>query len=273
MSAPRVVIVGHVEWVTHALGRLPARGHIADQRGAFGEPAGGGGGAAVAAARLGAHTTLVTALGGDAAAQTAAQVLAARGVELTAAARAAAQTPVLTITEPDGERTIMVIGERLQARVDDGLHLTVATGSGAAYYTGEDAALLSEIRARVPLLVVTARRLEDLVTAGVRADVVVGSANDPDEDPRGLPVGLTPAWTVLTDGARGGTVIAHDGTVRRYPAVAPSAPAIDSYGCGDTFAAGLTVGLARGLDIDGAIALGATAGAECATWRGGIGPP
>ena len=45
-TAPRVVIIGHVEWVTHAQGQLPDRGRIADLRDPWSEPAGGGGVAA-----------------------------------------------------------------------------------------------------------------------------------------------------------------------------------------------------------------------------------
>jgi ribokinase len=45
---------------------------------------------------------------------------------------------------------------------------------------------------------------------------------------------------------------------------------VDSYGCGDSFAAGLTVGLARGLELDEALAVGARCGAACLTGRGGL---
>lgn len=273
MSAPRVVIVGHVEWVTHARGVLPGRGHIADLRDAFAEPAGGGGVAAAASARLGADTTLITALGNDDAARESERMLLSRHVNVVAGARDAPQTPVLTVTEPDGERTIMVIGERLQARASDRLVGAAVAGAGAVYYTGEDPEVLSAVRDSVPVLVVSGRRRGDLVRAGVRPDVIVASAHDPDEQVHDLPDGLRPDWTVLTEGARGGTLFGRTGDTQRYTADAPPGAVVDSYGCGDSFAAGLTVGLARGLDINGAVALGAAAGAACATWRGGIGPP
>jgi len=272
VNAPRVVIVGHVEWVTHALGAVPGRGHIADLHDAFDEPAGGGGVAAAAAAREGAHATLVTALGRGGSADRAREMLVARGVHVVAAHRDAPQTPVLTVTEPDGERTIMVIGERLQARSDDQLHGSAFAGAAGAYYTGEDPELLASLRSAVPTLVVTGRRRADLVATGVRADVIVASVNDPDEDPRGLPAHLVPTWTVLTDGANGGSVRDSGGRVFTYPAVTPPGTVIDTYGCGDSFAGALTVGMARGGDIVAAIAAGAVAGAACATWRGGLGP-
>lgn len=272
MSAPRVVIVGHVEWVTHALGVLPARGHIADLSQPLSEPAGGGGVAAVAAARLGARAVLLTAMGNDDLALRSRGELADRGVHVVAAQRDEPQTPVLTVTEPDAERTIMVVGDRLQARARDQIHAAALEGAAAAYYTGEDPNLLLAVRQAVPVLVVTGRRAEDLVAAGVRADVVVASRNDPDEDPSGLLAHLAPGAVVLTDGARGGVITTADGHEVAYAAAAPPAPVVDTYGCGDTFAAGLTVGLARRLPLADAVARAAAAGAECATWRGGIGP-
>jgi ribokinase len=266
-----VAVVGHVEWVTHALGTLPARGHIADLGDPIGEPAGGGGVAACAAARLGAAVTLFTALGDDHAAERARQVLGERGVQVLGAARPGPQTPVLSITEPDGERTIMVVGSRMQPTAGDPLPWDLLAATDAAYYAGEDPGSLQLAR-QARHLVVTARRLDDLRAAGVRADVLVASANDPAEDPSGLPDALAPGAVILTDGRRGGTITERGGDPRRYDAADPPGSVVDSYGCGDSFAAGVTVGLARGLSLEDAVALGATIGAACTTWRGGIGP-
>ena len=272
MIAPRVVIVGHVEWVTHALGTLPARGHIADLTDPLGEPAGGGGVAAAAAARLGARVRLLTALGNDERARRAEAELTRRGIEIAAAQRDVPQTPALTIAHRDGERTIMVVGPRLQALAADRLHDAALGDAVAAYYTGEDPELLAHVRQSVATLVVSGRRITDLVAAGVRADVIVASRNDPAEDPSGIPAALAPSWTILTDGAEGGVIVTGAGARLPYPAVPPPGPVVDTYGCGDSFAAGVTVGLARGLDIGEAVAVGALAGAACATWRGGLGP-
>jgi ribokinase len=267
----RVAIIGHVEWVTHAMGRFPSPGGIADLSEPFSEPAGGGGVAACAAARLGAPTTLITALGDDQAARDSEAILRQRGIHLVVAPRQAPQTPALSVCDPGGDRTIVVVGPRLQARGDDMLDWGGIDPAGAAYYAGEDIGALVHARA-AGALVVTARRRDDLITARVRADVVVGSASDPDEDLRGFPSAIAPRYRVITDGPRGGTVIRDDGAEEHFPPVAPSAAPRDAYGCGDTFAAGLVVGLARGLDIAQAVRLGAAAGAECTTWRGGIGP-
>jgi len=267
----RVAIIGHVEWVTHVTGRFPAPGGIADLAEPFSEPAGGGAVAACAAARLGAPTVLITALGDDQAARDSDTILSGRGIHLVAAHRHGSQTPALSACDASGERTIAVVGARLQARGDEPLEWERIDPAGAAYYTGEDPGALTHAR-RAAVLVVTARRLEDLLRAGVRADVLVASAADPDEHPHRLPPAISPRYTVITDGPRGGTVVDSEGRHERFAAVQPPGAVVDSYGCGDSFAAGITVGLARGLDIGQAVRLGALAGAECATWRGGIGP-
>jgi len=117
--------------------------------------------------------------------------------------------------------------------------------------------------------VVTARRIRELTASGVRADVIVGSGSDAGErfDPAGLPV--APGAQVITGGARGGVIITADGE-RRYAPSTPPGPVVDAYGAGDSFAAGLTVGLARGLCLDDACRLGARCGAAALTARGGL---
>lgn len=271
-AAASVGVVGHVEWVTHALGEVPSRGAIADLTDPLEEPAGGGGVAAAAVARANGACLLFTALGDDANASHAATRLGGMHIEVAAATRAAAQTPVLSITGGDGERTIMVIGDRLQARGDDPLPWTRMSGLDGLYYAGEDPSVLSRAReARV--LVVTGRRVADLIEAGIRADVVVASAADEDEDPWGMPGPIAPGAIVVTEGARGGVLVPAGQAPRRYDAVAPPGPVVDTYGCGDTFAAILTVALAAGATLDQAAARAARASAHCATWRGGLGPP
>ncbi len=268
----RVVIIGHVEWVTHALGHLPDRGHIADLYDPWCEPAGGGGVAAVAAARLGTHVTLVTAFGDDPTGSESRRLLEDRGVSVVASRATGPQTPVLTIIDPGGERTIMVVGPRMQARASDLTGTDFLAVADAVYYTGEDPELLRLAR-QARHLVVSGRRVADVTAAGVVADVIVASANDPDESVASLPAELSPGAVVMTNGAAGGSIKSPGAAVRGFAPTVQAAPIVDSYGCGDSFAAGLTVGLARGLDIDDAVAVGAEAGGLCSTWRGGLGPP
>ena len=68
---------------------------------------------------------------------------------------------------------------------------------------------------------------------------------------------------VVTEGADGGRWRGE--SEGRWQAVAPDGPVRDSYGCGDAFAAGFTLGLARGLGPEGAAHLGAELGARMLT--------
>ena len=54
----------------------------------------------------------------------------------------------------------------------------------------------------------------------------------------------------------------------RWDAADPPGEARDSYGCGDSFAAGFTFGLAGGLSVEEAAALGARCGAVALTRAG-----
>jgi ribokinase len=73
---------------------------------------------------------------------------------------------------------------------------------------------------------------------------------------------------VLTAGADGGTFQLADGTRGRFDPAPPPGPVADVYGCGDSFAAGLTYGLGAGMGPEEALALAARCGAACLTGRG-----
>jgi ribokinase len=267
---PRVAVIGHFEWVTHTRGEVPAAGEIVHLDQAFEEPAGGGAVTAAHVARLGASCRFITAIGDDASADEAVRRLRANGIEVTACRRPVPHPKALTIVDGSGERTIMVTGGRLSPTLDDALAWNELSDVDGVYFIGDDPRTLVAARA-ARHLVVTARRLQTLINSGVQADVLVASAHDKDEvvDLATLPV--RPRALVLTEGAAGGRIVV-DGSERRYDAEAPPGPVVDTYGAGDCFAGALTVGLARGLDLDAALALAAQAGASALTWRGGLGP-
>src|SRR5437763_978981 len=61
---------------------------------------------------------------------------------------------------------------------------------------------------------------------------------------------------------------AHEEPGRPFAAAPLPGPAVDTYGAGDSFAAGLTYGLAAGMDVPDAVALAARCGAAAITGRG-----
>lgn len=268
---PRVAVIGHVEWLTHGTGSMPRPGEITYLADPFDEPAGGGGVSAAQVAKLGAECLFYTALGSDDAGRASATILGVQGVEVLATVHSGSQTRAVSAVDESADRAILVVGGPTSPRLEDALPWDDLAGCDGAFFTGHDSATLAAAR-RARVLVVTSRRLRQLAESGVRADVLIASASDPSEavDPQRLPV--QPAAIVWTEGARGGRYRRADGTEGRWEPAPLPGPAVDSYGCGDSFAAGLTTGLARGLDLDAALALGARCGAACLTGRGALGP-
>jgi ribokinase len=70
--------------------------------------------------------------------------------------------------DPDGERTICVIGDNLHPTADDPLPWDELGECDGVYFTGGDPRTLRLAR-RARVLVVTARRFEVLAASGVRA--------------------------------------------------------------------------------------------------------
>jgi ribokinase len=268
-TAPRVGVVGHVEWVDFAVvDSLPAPGEVVHAREVFGAPGGAGAVAAVQLRRLAEAVSLFCALGDDELAGRSRAGLEALGVEVHGAARARPQRRCFCHAEAGGERTITVLGERIVPHGADPLPWERLGELDAVFFTAGDADAARAARA-ARLLVATPRALGPLAEAGVAVDVLVASAADAREAAaaRKLAAGVL----VLTSGGRGGSWSGDDGTAGRWDAVAPPAPPVDAYGCGDSFAAGLTFGLASGLELDEAVALGARCGAWCLAGRGPYG--
>lgn len=244
----RLAVVGHVEHVT--LGRVPALpppGGIAHLAAPRWFPGGGGGVALLQLANGPGEVHLFTAVGSDEAGRDVAAALAGGRAVVHAARRAEPHTRDVVLVTPDGERTIVVIGEPLHPRADDPLPWELLGSCDAVYFTAEDPEALRRCRA-ARRLVVTARRRGALVASGVRADVVVGSALDPREASALADYPHPPGALVLTQGAAGGRIERVDGW-ERFPAPPPARIAGAAYGAGDSFAGALTWYLACGLPV------------------------
>ncbi len=272
----RVAVIGHVEHIT--LGRVPAvprAGDIAHLEEPRFFPGGGGGIAFFQLTRSAAEVLLYTAVGNDEAAAAVRGRIAATRARIFAAERQAPHTRDLVMITPDGERTILVVGEPLHPERADALPWEELSSCGGAYFTAQDPAAIAAARA-ARILVVTARRRAALIRSGVRADVVVGSASDPREAGTldDFPPEQRPAALVLTEGAAGGVAYTAEGA-RRFPAPQRSGKVRGAYGAGDSFAGALTYYLAKGLPVleactraghHGAAVLGSLEPLEAQAW-------
>ncbi len=268
-SRPRVGVVGHIEWIQFAVvERLPLPGEILDAREAFELAAGGGAVAAVQLAKLAGGAAFFTAVGEDVCGARARDELAARGLDLHAAVRPGAPTRRgFTFLGDDHERTITILDARLVPRASEALPWDRLAGLDAVYFTGGDAGALQAARsARV--LVATPRALDVIAETGVELDVLVSSATDPGEQVDAWALDPSPRLVVHTRGASGGAWSTRDGDSGEWPAADLPGPPVDAYGCGDSFAAGLTYALGARMSAHDAVTLGARCGAHCLTGRG-----
>lgn len=201
---------------------------------------------AVAAARLGATTTMIGAVGDDAAGDDLLGALAASGINATFVERVAgtATGTALPLVTDDGEVSIIIV---------PGANATVtpelADRAGELIAAADVLVLQGEVAAEASMRAASlARDAQTLVvvnTAPVgegtrallaRADVVVANAEE------AAALDLHPgAGVVLTLGARGAQV--GDVTVPAFPATV-----VDPTGAGDAFCAALAVALAEGAD-------------------------
>jgi ribokinase len=267
----RTAVVGHTEWVEFAhVGHVPGSGEIVHSTEWWEEPAGGGAVAAVQLHKLSGDCTFYTAFGRDGTGKRSHLELESLGPRVEAVIRRRPTRRAVTFIEPTGERTITTLGERLHPEAGDPLPWDELARIDAVYFTAGDAGAVRAARnARV--LVATLRTLEVLADADVSFDAVVGSGRDPSEryDPKALR--YRPGLVVLTDGARGGVFATADGSKGRYEAVALPRPIVDTYGGGDSFAAGLTFALGAGFDVRRALDFAARCGAWCVAGRGAYG--
>jgi len=260
----RIAVVGHVEWVEFArVERMPTAGEIVRAHDRWEEPAGGGAVAAVELARLGASVEFFTALGDDELGRRANQRLAALGVRMHAQFRDEPTRRAFTLVDPDGERTIVVLGDKL---LPAGPFTDIGAFAAVDFVSGDAAALRSAREA--PIVVAAARELPMLRQARVRLDALVGSGSDAAERYEPGDLDPSPDVVVTTSGARGGTL---DPGGLTFDAAPLPGPLVDAYGCGDCFAAAFTFALAQGAQLPEALALACRSGAAALARRGAHG--
>jgi ribokinase len=264
----RVAVVGHVEWVRFArVSHMPTAGEIVHARDPFEEPAGGGAVAAVQLARLAGECLLVSALGDDEHGQRSIERLGELGVRVRSARRVGPTRTATTLVDDGGERTIVTYGPRLEPLGDDQeLGWTELAQMDAVYVTAGDLGALRA--ARAARVLVASPRATDALGRGVALDALVLSGEDAIERGEAGQVQDEAALVVRTEGAHGGEYSERGGGSGSWAAAAPPGDPVDSYGCGDSFAAGLTYGLGAGMTVADALDLAARCGAVCLTGRG-----
>jgi ribokinase len=264
---PRVAVVGHVEWVEFArVPHVPAPGEIVHAHEWWQEAGGGGAVSAVQLARLAGGAEFFTALGDDELGRRAQERLQELGVTVHVAVRPVPQRRGFVHLDADGERTITILGDRIVPIGADDLPWERLEGVDGVYFTGGDVAALEHAR-RARRLVATPRAYRTLCDAHVQLDALVRSAHDPGEQQAEEALDPPPRIVVSTAGKEGGEWVGRHHETGTWKAAELPGPKRDSYGAGDSFAAGLTYGLAADLPVEDALHLAARCGAHKLTGR------
>ena len=259
-------VAGHVEWVRFlSVDNLPQEGLISHSKEYKDLPAGGGAVAAVQMRNLtNGNVHFFTALGKDKIGEQSYQELEKLGLKLRVSWKDKPTRQGISFVDSYGERAITVIGERLEPSSKDLLQWDELSSFDAIFMTAGDSELITLCR-QANLLTATPRiGINALKEANVRLDLLVGSALDPGEKYNPKELSPMPKIMIRTKGASGGDVIPGG----KYKPVKLLSKIVDTYGCGDKFAAGVTTGLAANWNIEESISLGAHCGALGATYFG-----
>jgi ribokinase len=261
----RVAVVGHVEWAELLrIERFPARGEVVEAMSLIELAAGSGGIAAVQLAKLAGEVTFFTRLTDDERGRQARLELERQGVRVEAVHQGAHLRRAFVLVDDTSERTITICGEKRIPLGSDPLPWPELSGfDGVCFFCGDAAALTAARRA--PILLATARWLPDLKRAGGPVDALVRSGSDLAERYRPGDLSPEPGLVVTTEGARGGSLSIAGNRPQRFSSFPPPGPAVDAYGCGDTFAAALLFALAEGRSPAEAASFAARCGAACLT--------
>ena len=277
-----VVVIGsvNVDVTVHAE-RLPGRGETVV--GGTAHRGGGGKGAnqAVAAARAGARTRLVAAVGDDDLGAAALEELRAAGVDVGAVAVLAgvATGLALIVVDAAGENQIAVASganHRLDGAWVAGALADAAPGAAVllSFEVGDEALLAGARHATGPLVVnpAPARALvpellacRPILTPNQHEARELSGEADPERAALAL-AARTGAAAVVTLGAAGALSATPDGAFTRHPA--PRVEAVDATGAGDVFSGVLAAALADGAALPAAVEAAVHAAAASVTRPG-----
>jgi ribokinase len=258
MTLPALLVVGSINQdLTARAARLPGPGEtIGDARLTVG--AGGkGANQAVAAARLGAHVSMIGAVGDDAAGRDLLTALAAAGVDTAGIAVGSEATgTALIVVDEAGENQIVVCPGANGEVAPDTATVAAAPVVLAQLETGVGAVEIVARAATGFLAVNAAPALLLPADVLVRADLVIVNESEASALP-----GLAAARRVaVTYGEAGSALFEGGREVARVRAVATEV--VSTVGAGDAYCAALTLGLASGLAAEVALRVAAEVAAD-----------
>ena len=259
-------VVGHVEWINFLrVDQFPKPGVISHSKKSLEYPAGGGSIIAKTLSELTLNQIhFFTALGNDDNGQRCFKILSNMGIKLHVAWRDKPTRRGFSLIDSKGERAITVIGERLSPRHKDDLEWNILKKMDGIFITASDSEIFKIARS-APILCTTPRvGLNTINKSNVFLDGLIGSNLDPGEVFSFSELSVKPKYIIKTEGEKGGIIFPGG----RYKALKNKKLKVDSYGCGDSFAAGILYGMASKWDIDKSLNLAKVKGRDSSEFFG-----
>ena len=259
-------VVGHVEWVNFLkVDQLPKPGVISHSKKSLGYPAGGGSIIAKTLSDLTLNQVhFFTALGNDDYGDKCFEFLSGMGIKLHVAWLDKPTRKGFSLIDSQGERAITVIGERLAPNYKDCLDWSILKNMDGIFITASDSKIFKMARSASILCTTPRVGMNTINESNVLVDGLIGSNLDPDEIFSFSELCVKPKYTIKTEGEKGGIIFPGG----RYDAIKNNNPKVDSYGCGDSFAAGILYGLASKWNIDKTVNLAKVLGRNTSQFFG-----
>ena len=259
-------VVGHVEWINFLkVDQLPKQGVISHAVNSLEYPAGGGCIIAKTLSELTSnHVHFFTALGNDDYGEKCFKILSNMGIKLHVAWRDKPTRRGFSLIDSRAERAITVIGERLAPKHIDKLEWNILKKMDGIFITASDQEIFKMARLASVLCTTPRVGLNIINKSKVILDALIGSNLDPGEVFSFSELSVKPKYIIKTEGENGGIIFPGG----RYKALKNKKPKVDSYGCGDSFAAAILYGMASKWNIDKSLNLAKIIGRNASEFFG-----
>ena len=251
-------VVGHIEWINFLkVDQLPKKGVISHSEKSLELPAGGGSVIAKTLCELTQNQIhFFTALGNDDYGDRCFKILSSMGIKLHVAWHDKPTRRGFSMIDSQGERAITIIGERLAPNYKDNLDWSILKKMDGIFITASDSAIFKMARS-APILCTTPRvGIDTINKSNVLLDGLIGSNLDPGERFSLPELSVKPKYIIKTEGEKGGIIFPGG----RYKALKNKKLKVDSYGCGDSFAAAILYGMASKWNIEKSLNLAKVVG-------------
>ena len=257
----KFAVIGHIEWINFVeVDQFPKPGFITHSKKYLEYPAGGG---SVIAKRLQELTNnevhFFTSLGNDYYGNQCINILQNMGIKLHVAWRDKPTRKGFSVIDSEGERSITIIGDRLSPIHKDNLDWNILNEMDGIFITAADEKILRQARIAKTVCASPRLGLNIINESGIYLDGLIGSNFDPGEVFSLNDLRLRPKFVIKTEGEKGGIVFPGG----RYKAVENKKNKVDSYGCGDSFAAGILYGLSSNWNIEETLNIAKILGMNC----------